>query len=175
MLLGKRFFPDTGIPIWKIARSSVLFAVWLPDPFTVATWIEHSLTMGAGVAAVDAGFGAVVAWVMGLPESGAIRPIRCDSTGRAPDARKRAGPRQAPAGVGIVPTLRSALRAAETTASRRAIRSTSARAGTSGAGGRSQRAATSTSREPWRPVERAASMAAPTAGPSTSPIGTTGT
>jgi quinolinate synthase len=31
------FFPDTGTPIWKSARRSVVFAVWLPEPFTVAT------------------------------------------------------------------------------------------------------------------------------------------
>jgi hypothetical protein len=38
------FFPDTGIPILKIARIRVRFAVWLPEPFTVAMLIEKSLT-----------------------------------------------------------------------------------------------------------------------------------
>src|SRR5436190_2817240 len=59
MLLGKRFFPETGMPIWKMARSSVLLAVWLPEPLTVATWIEHSLTIGAGGGAAGRVSGAV--------------------------------------------------------------------------------------------------------------------
>src|SRR5690242_15871809 len=42
MLEGKRFLPDTGTPIWKMARRSVVFAVWLPEPLTVATWIVKS-------------------------------------------------------------------------------------------------------------------------------------
>src|SRR5262245_44649313 len=46
MFEGKRFFPDTGTPIWKIARRSVVLAVWLPEPLTVATWIEKSLCWG---------------------------------------------------------------------------------------------------------------------------------
>ena len=37
MFEGNRFFPDTGMPIWKMARSNTLFAVWLPEPFAVAT------------------------------------------------------------------------------------------------------------------------------------------
>ena len=43
MFEGKRFFPETGTPIWKMARSSVVFAVWLPEPLTVATWIVKLL------------------------------------------------------------------------------------------------------------------------------------
>src|SRR5688572_23329536 len=46
MFEGKRFFPETGIPIWKRARSRVLLAVWLPDPLTVATWIVNRLSLG---------------------------------------------------------------------------------------------------------------------------------
>src|SRR2546428_1492914 len=46
MFEGKRFFPLTGIPIWKIARSRTLFAVWLPEPLTVATWMLKSLRIG---------------------------------------------------------------------------------------------------------------------------------
>jgi len=38
---------ETGTPIWKIARSSTRLAVWLPEPFTVATWMLKSLTMGS--------------------------------------------------------------------------------------------------------------------------------
>jgi hypothetical protein len=37
MFEGKRFFPDTGIPIWNSVRSSTMFALCEPDPFTVAT------------------------------------------------------------------------------------------------------------------------------------------
>src|SRR5262245_2008888 len=44
MLDGKRFLPETGIPIWKTARIRMLLEDWLPDPFAVATWIEKSLT-----------------------------------------------------------------------------------------------------------------------------------
>ena len=36
MFDGKRFLPETGTPIWKMDRSSTRFAVWLPEPFTVA-------------------------------------------------------------------------------------------------------------------------------------------
>jgi hypothetical protein len=46
MLDGKRFFPDTGTPIWKMERSSTRLAVWLPDPLTVATWMLKSLATG---------------------------------------------------------------------------------------------------------------------------------
>src|SRR5262245_1801291 len=44
MFEGKRFLPLTGTPIWKMARSSTELAVWLPEPFTVATWMLKSLT-----------------------------------------------------------------------------------------------------------------------------------
>src|SRR5262245_48354581 len=44
MFEGKRFFPLTGTPIWKMARSSTEFAVWLPEPFTVATLMLKSFT-----------------------------------------------------------------------------------------------------------------------------------
>jgi len=37
MFEGNRFLPDTGMPIWKSDRMSTRLAVWLPDPFTVAT------------------------------------------------------------------------------------------------------------------------------------------
>jgi hypothetical protein len=48
MFEGKRFFPPTGTPIWKMARRSVVLAVWLPEPFTVATWRLNSLTREVG-------------------------------------------------------------------------------------------------------------------------------
>jgi hypothetical protein len=44
MFEGKRFFPLTGIPIWKMARISTLLADWLPEPLTVATCMLKSLT-----------------------------------------------------------------------------------------------------------------------------------
>src|ERR1700691_4161435 len=44
MFDGNMFLPDTGTPIWKIERISTVLAVWLPDPFTVATCKEKSLT-----------------------------------------------------------------------------------------------------------------------------------
>jgi hypothetical protein len=44
MFEGNIFFPETGMPIWKIARIITLLAVWLPDPFTVAIWMLKSLT-----------------------------------------------------------------------------------------------------------------------------------
>ena len=31
------FFPDAGMPMRRSDRSSTMFAVWLPDPLTVAT------------------------------------------------------------------------------------------------------------------------------------------
>src|SRR5262245_29090691 len=45
MFEGKRFLPETGTPIWKMARRRVVFAVWLPEPLTVATWIEKSFVV----------------------------------------------------------------------------------------------------------------------------------
>ena len=44
ILLGKRFLPVTGMPILKRARSSTPLLVWLPEPLTVATLMEKSLT-----------------------------------------------------------------------------------------------------------------------------------
>src|SRR5262249_55482313 len=46
MLEGKRFFPETGMPIWKIDRIRMVLEDWLPDPLAVATWIEKSLMTG---------------------------------------------------------------------------------------------------------------------------------
>src|SRR5207237_9896337 len=45
MFDGNRFLPETGTPIWKIARSRTVFADCEPEPFTVATWMEKSLTI----------------------------------------------------------------------------------------------------------------------------------
>src|SRR5947209_5615017 len=44
ILDGNMFLPETGTPIWKIERISTVLAVWLPDPLTVATCMEKSLT-----------------------------------------------------------------------------------------------------------------------------------
>ncbi len=45
MFDGNMFLPDTGTPIWKIDRRRTRFAVWLPEPLIVATWMAKSLTM----------------------------------------------------------------------------------------------------------------------------------
>src|SRR6266567_3817878 len=47
MLEGKTFLGATGIPIWKIALVKTRFAVWLPEPLTVAAWMVRSLTIGS--------------------------------------------------------------------------------------------------------------------------------
>ena len=47
MFDGNMFLPETGMPIWKMERSRTRFAVWLPDPLTVATWMLKSLTTRA--------------------------------------------------------------------------------------------------------------------------------
>src|SRR5688572_12710043 len=85
MLLGKRFFPKTGTTIWKIERRSVLFAVWLPEPFTVATWMLSRFTMGSPVA-LAAALGAVEGSGMGRAprKEGAgsgRRAVRCSDHG----------------------------------------------------------------------------------------------
>ena len=46
MFDGNMFFPETGMPIWKMERIRTLLAVWLPEPLTVATWMLKSLTTG---------------------------------------------------------------------------------------------------------------------------------
>src|SRR5258708_11597302 len=43
---GKTFLGATGMPIWKIARVRIRFAVWLPEPLTVAAWMVRSLMIG---------------------------------------------------------------------------------------------------------------------------------
>src|SRR5581483_8580578 len=43
MFDGNMFLPDTGMPIWKMERISTVLAVWLPEPFTVATCMLKSL------------------------------------------------------------------------------------------------------------------------------------
>src|SRR5579859_3843237 len=45
MFDGKRFFPETGTPIWKMLRSSTVLADCEPEPFTVATWMLKSLVL----------------------------------------------------------------------------------------------------------------------------------
>ncbi len=63
MFEGKRFLPDTGMPIWKMERRSTRLAVWLPEPLTVATWMLKSLTTApARLAGRLAGFGQSVLW-----------------------------------------------------------------------------------------------------------------
>src|SRR3954469_16134894 len=48
MFEGKRFLPETGIPIWKILRSNTMLADCEPEPLTVATWMEKSFTTLVG-------------------------------------------------------------------------------------------------------------------------------
>ena len=55
MLEGKRFFPETGMPIWNRARSSTVFEDCEPEPFAVATWSEKSLTTGPRAAGREEG------------------------------------------------------------------------------------------------------------------------
>ena len=43
MLDGKRFLPETGMPIWKRVRSSTALELCEPEPLTVATWMLKSL------------------------------------------------------------------------------------------------------------------------------------
>src|SRR5215471_13330021 len=43
MFDGNMFLPETGTPIWKMERRRTRFAVWLPEPLTVATWMLKSL------------------------------------------------------------------------------------------------------------------------------------
>src|SRR5882724_11917202 len=64
MLLGKMLRPATGTPMPMIVRMSVLLAVWLPVPFTVATTIVKSFTTGSPWAPGDA-VSAAVGDVMG--------------------------------------------------------------------------------------------------------------
>ena len=44
MFDGNMFLPETGTPMSRIERSSTRFAVWLPEPLTVAIWMLKSLT-----------------------------------------------------------------------------------------------------------------------------------
>ena len=68
---GNRFLPETGTPNWKIDRSSTRFAVWLPDPLTVATWMLKSLTIRRAAG------GAAASWTaasVGVMENPSIHP-----------------------------------------------------------------------------------------------------
>src|SRR5215475_399960 len=50
MFEGKRFLPETGIPIWKIDRMRIVLEDCEPEPLAVATWIEKSLITGGRLA-----------------------------------------------------------------------------------------------------------------------------
>src|SRR5437667_3396138 len=84
MFEGNRFFPLTGMPIWKIARSSTVLAVWLPEPLTVATWMLKSLRtevtgprwFGRGRGVARRGWGKISdATVRRPPRGGQGRPV----------------------------------------------------------------------------------------------------
>ena len=49
MFDGKRFLPETGIPIWKSERRSTVLELCEPDPFAVATWRVTSLVIVIGL------------------------------------------------------------------------------------------------------------------------------
>src|SRR5574339_682242 len=80
MFEGKRFLPETGMPIWKMDRRSTRLAVWLPDPLTVATWMLKSLTTAparwrAGwPASARASCGAMDEW-SSVRASGSTAPV----------------------------------------------------------------------------------------------------
>jgi len=44
MFEGKMFLPLTGMPMRNSARTRTLFAVWLPEPLTVAATMQKLLT-----------------------------------------------------------------------------------------------------------------------------------
>src|SRR5258705_3141365 len=81
MLDGNRFFPLTGTPIWKMARINTAFAVWLPEPLTVATWMLKSLTTG------------FTAGLRGTPVAGGSRHsgVKRQRYGPCPGGSRRAG------------------------------------------------------------------------------------
>ena len=87
MLEGKRFLPETGIPIWKIDRIRIVFEDWLPDPLAVATWIEKSLMTG-GRREASARFSSRTAVDMLLLAAGLLAARRSRAL-RAHDDTKR--------------------------------------------------------------------------------------
>ena len=72
MLEGKRFFPETGMPILKSARKMVVLAVELPDPFIVPTVIEKSFVIFSSMRAPF-----FCRRVPGLNRPGAVRADPC--------------------------------------------------------------------------------------------------
>src|SRR4030095_2132803 len=53
MFEGKRFLPETGMPIWKMDRIRIVFEDCDPEPLAVATWIERSWITGGRLAASE--------------------------------------------------------------------------------------------------------------------------
>src|SRR5215471_1801165 len=68
MFEGKRFLPETGTPIWRMARVRVVLAVWLPEPFTVATWIEKSFVVAFN-GSPNVPFGSWEPWILLSPRT----------------------------------------------------------------------------------------------------------
>jgi hypothetical protein len=65
MLEGNMFFPDVGIPILKSARYNIVFAVALPDPFTVQSVMQKSFTdalLSACVFVVGCSISLLLSW-----------------------------------------------------------------------------------------------------------------
>src|SRR2546427_5157331 len=92
MLEGNTFFGATGIPMRKIALVRTRFAVWLPEPLTVAAWMVRSLTMGSVTSGASSGFYAPARPGLDslLSTERESRRSQGDRAGRAP-RRPRAG------------------------------------------------------------------------------------
>src|SRR5437879_5938079 len=88
MFEGNTFFGATGIPIWNMARVRTRFAVWLPEPLTVAAWMVRSLTMGSVTGRANSGFYA----------SAAAGLYSLESRGCESGHSEGAHPRRAPGG-----------------------------------------------------------------------------
>src|SRR5664279_331045 len=83
MFDGKRFLPETGMPIWKIVRSRTVFADCEPEPLTVATWMLKSLTTGVRCAPSGGAATSVVAMkFLCLKAPLRDNPIICPESGR---------------------------------------------------------------------------------------------
>src|SRR5262245_11408828 len=100
MFEGNRFFPLTGMPIWKMARSSTVLAVWLPEPLTVATWMLKSLVMGFTKASETERTGEFAGEARPAPKQGQARGVKTRQgfRGAIPVRDLQPSPRGAPRG-----------------------------------------------------------------------------
>src|SRR5260370_38830255 len=88
MLEGKTFLGATGMPIWKIARVRISFAVCLPEPLTVAAWMVRSLMIGLVTwsCAADCEFYAHVPAEPGVQAADWLQSTTCE--GRHPQGNR---------------------------------------------------------------------------------------